>query len=173
MEKTFYLRLPGDSFYDNPFGKDSVCFLFDLENKTISLEKRSLKGSEFVSKNKLFSISKEDLATLENELKGVHEFLVKYMAHYEPADGQRFIHSVFSYGEKKIVFPDYLSNFGNNDIFKRYRYYPEADRVKFYSILRSLVYYAYKTTSVYHKDYPTSNKVHYAVKTHGEKLTLE
>lgn len=173
MEKTFYLRLPGDTYYDYPLNKDSVCFAFDLDSKTITQTRRVLKDGGFATKTKEFSISKEWLSIIEKTLEGQEEFLTKYLSKYVPADGQRFVHSVFSFGNEKIIFPDYLTNFGNNDIFKRYRYYPEEDRVKLYAIIRSLTFIAFKVTMHYHKDFPTSNKINYMIKTHGERLSLE
>lgn len=173
MEKNFYIRIPGETYYSNPLIKDSVCFVFDLENKTIALNRRSLVNGEFVTKSKSFSISREWLKIIEDTLKGEERFFKDYLPKYDAADGQRFVHSVFSYGEATILFPDYLSNFGNQDIFKRYRYYPEADRVKFYSILRSLIYIAFKVTMHHHKDFPTSGKANGVIKTRGEKLSLE
>ena len=117
MEKTFYIRIPGESYYENPLSKDSICFLFNLEEKTIVVTKRVQKDGEFVSKSKSFSISREWFSVIEKTLEGEKRFLQEYLERYEPADGQRFVHSVFSLGKEKVLFPDYLTNFGNNDIF--------------------------------------------------------
>ena len=173
METIFYIRLPGQTYYDNPYSKDSICFLFDIGKKTLEIEKRSIGDGDFVLSKETVPLEESDIKRLRNILVSHEGFLMKYMKTYIPADGKRFIHSIFSFSGTKVYFPDYLENFKRNDVFKRYRYYPNKKRVLFYAILRSLIYIAFSRSEFPDKECPITNRNAIVLRIHGEATKLE
>ena len=173
MESNFYLRIPGPSFYENPYERESVCYSFDLEKKTLLVEKRILVSKSFNSRKDLKNIPDEALATLNELISKNHSFISKCMESYVPADGKRFLHSILHYGDKSIVYPDYLNNFGSNDIFMRYEFYPEKERVALYQFIRDLAKIAFEIDGYPQKEFPTTNKIPVILRRGDENITLE
>lgn len=173
MENKFYIRIPGDTFYDNPYNKDSIGYHFNLDKKTIKVERRVIDDDGFKVFEKSYSISSDEADRLMAIFKMKDGFIFDYLDHYQIADGKRFAHSVFSVGTYKINFPDYLANFKSMDIFKRYRYYPEKERVLFYSALRYILNMAFMKTEKPKKEFPTTTKSSLAFKIDADSLSLE
>ena len=173
MESKFYLRIPGPSFYENPYERESLCYAFDLEKKTLEIERRRLASKSFEGRKELRGISDEAFSKLVTLLKEKDLFLSKCMDSYIPADGKRFLHSVFRYGEKSILYPDYLNNFGANDIFVRYEFYPERERVALYEIIRALAKTAFEIGGYPEKEFPTTNKIPAILRRQDSDITLE
>ena len=173
MESKFYLRIPGPSFYENPYERESICYSFDLERKTLQIERRRLASKNFEGRKELRDISDDAYAKLTALLNEKDLFVSKCMESYEPADGKRFLHSVFSYGDKSIIYPDYLNNFGANDIFVRYEFYPERERVALYSFIRELAKIAFEIGGHPEKEFPTTNKIPAILRRQDSDITLE
>lgn len=173
VENKFYIRIPGERFYDNPYSKESIAYHFNLDKKTIKVEKREIGDDGFKVFEQSYSISGPEAERLMKMFTMKNGFIFDYLPKYQVADGKRFSHSVFSVGKIKVNFPDYLSNFKSMDIFKRYRYYPEPERVVFYSILRSILFMAFSKTEKPKREYPTTTKSSLAFKIDADSLTLE
>ena len=173
MESKFYLRIPGPSFYENPYERESVCYSFDLEKGTLDIERRILSSKTFKTMREEKSLPENLLSKLRALLKEKRLFVSKCMESYVPADGKRFLHSVFHYGEKSIIYPDYLNNFGSNDIFVRYEFYPERERVNLYAFIRELAKAAFEVDGYPEKEFPTTNKIPVILRRMDEDITLE
>lgn len=173
MESKFYLRIPGPSFYENPYERESICYSFDLNKGVLDIEKMILASKSFKSIKEEKTLPEALLSKLNALLKEKHEFVSKCMESYVPADGKRFLHSVFHYGEKSIIYPDYLNNFGSNDIFVRYEFYPERERVSLYAFIRELVKTAFEIDGYPEKEFPTSNKIPVILRRMDEDISLE
>ena len=173
MESKFYLRIPGPSFYENPYERESVCYSFDLTNKTLLVEKRILVSKAFKSLKEEKNIPEETLKKLKELLEKNHPFVSKCMESYVPADGKRFLHSIFHYENKSIVYPDYLNNFGSNDIFMRYEFYPERERVALYGFIRNLAQIAFEIDGYPEKEFPTTNKIPVILRRGDVDIALE
>ena len=173
MESKFYLRIPGPSFYENPYERESICYSFDLSKGVLDIEKRILASKSFKTMKDEKTIPENLLSKLKTLLNEKHLFVSKCMESYVPADGKRFLHSVFSYGDKKILYPDYLNNFGSNDIFVRYEFYPERERVSLYAFIRELMKAAFEIDGYPEKEFPTSNKIPVILRRMDEDISLE
>ena len=173
MESKFYLRIPGPSFYENPYERESVCYSFDLSKGVIDIERRILASKAFKTIKEEKTIPENLLSKLNSLLSEKDTFISKCMESYVPADGKRFLHSVFHYGDKSIIYPDYLNNFGSNDIFVRYEFYPERERVNLYAFIRELAKCAFEVDGYPEKEFPTTNKIPVILRRMDEDITLE
>lgn len=173
VENKFYIRIPGDTYYDNPYNRDSICYYFNLDKKTIKVERRAIGEDGFKVTQKTYSISSDEANMILRCFTMKNGFLLDYFDHYRVADGKKFSHSILSIGIEKIYFPDYLCNFRSMDLFKRYRYYPERERVLFYSAIRFILHFAFTKTEKPKKEFPTSTKSSLAFKIDVESISLE
>jgi len=173
VENKFYIRIPGDTYYDNPYNKDSIGYHFNLDKKTIKVERRVIGDDGMKILEKTYSISSDEAAMIMRCFTMKNGFVFDYLPRYRVADGKKFSHSVFSVGPTKIYFPDYLCNFKSMDLFKRYRYYPEPERVVFYAIIRSILHIAFTKTEKPKKEFPTTTKSSLAFRIDAESLSLE
>lgn len=138
MSIRFSFIAPSNAYYEKPYNKDALLISFDDKKKTIFSESLSIRGGiRNVVKNK-YQVNKDKVASFMEYLKKEERFFRQYALAYKATDGADYLHGIMRYEKILIHAPDFLLNFGDYDIFARYRYYPDRDKVHFYEILRAI-----------------------------------
>lgn len=172
MDPLFYFAVPTNAFYKNPYSKDAIFVAFDLSKRKLHYQKISLKDGHRLLERKTFFASEEDTNALLERLSKEEDFFLSYLDVYETKEGAWYTHGFFNYKGKEVRLPDYISNFEAYDIFHRYAYYPDQERVRFYRIVREIYRFAFKAMGG-HEDLALFEKVPTAVKDGTISVMLE
>lgn len=172
MEPLFSFALPTNAFYKNPYSKDAIFVAYDPGKRKLHYQKISLKGSQRLLEKKTYCVSEADADSLSKCLAKEESFFLSYFDRYEIKEGAWYTHGFFNYKGKEVRLPDYISNFEAYDIFHRYAYYPDTERVRFYRIAREIYRFAFKAMGG-HEDLALFEKVPTAIKDGTISVMLE
>ncbi len=138
MSIRFSFIAPTNTYYEKPYSKNALLVAFDDDKKVILTQSLSIKGGiRSIAKNK-YHVNGDKVASFLEYLKKEEPFFRQYAASYKATDGSDYLHGLMRYSKLLIHAPDFLLNFGDYDIFPRYRYYPDREKVHFYEILRAI-----------------------------------
>lgn len=160
MDFLFDLILPKSSYYSFPENKESLRISLKEDDNKIILTKLLVKEGKRLIKKKEIYLKEEEKKALKDFFDKEGDLLKKGISTYKPLEGISFIHTYFQYKGNSCLLPDYLANFRADDIFHRYKYYPNQERVKFYSSVRELYKIIFKIIS-YSDNLPIFDKTPY------------
>lgn len=138
MPYLFEIVLATEAYYLHPSSKDGLYYAYDPKRQKIFMIHAYDTPKERRIERKAFSVSDERKESLEKILEEAGPSFEKEFADYEIREGASFSHGLFLYKGMARRFPDYLANFHAADIFYRYRYYPDEERVAFYTTIRKI-----------------------------------
>lgn len=164
--------MPTNAFYKNPYSKDAIFVSYDLNKRKLHYQKISLKNNQRILERKTYCVSEADAASLSDFLSKEENFFLPYFDRYVVKEGAWYTHGFLAYKGKEARLPDYIANFEAYDIFHRYAYYPDQERVRFYRIAREIYRFAFKAMGG-HEDLALFEKVPTAVKDGTISVMLE
>lgn len=172
MKFIFYFIAPTNVYYKNPYSKDSLFVGYDVAKRNLFTESIHIDRKERFLKKKIYKVNEKAHEEFMAFLIAIEKELSSLMDAYLPAEGVNYSNGLFSFNEKEVRVPDYLTNFGDYDIFRRYNYYPNKKRVRFYEFLRKFYSFAWKTIGE-HEDIAIFEKIPSAVKDGSIQVLLE
>lgn len=138
MSYLFETILPTDRFYAHPGSQEGVYYAYDAFRSKIFEIRASLSPQGLRIERKTHNVPSSKKAELASYLEKEGEAFERDFLSYKQKEAADFSHGLFSYKGEIRRFPDYLANFEEADVFYRYRYYPDPERVAFYTRLRTI-----------------------------------
>lgn len=172
MHFLFYFIAPTNAYYKNPYSRDSLFVGYDANKRTLFTESIHVDRKERFLKKKTYKVNEEKNEELMLFVKEIEDELSHSLDAYLPAEGVNYSNGLFAFKGKEVRVPDYLANFGDYDIFRRYNYYPDKKRVRFYELLRKFYAFAWNTIGE-HEDIAIFEKIPSAVKDGSIQVPLE
>ena len=172
MKFLFYFIAPTNAYYKNPYSKDSFFVGYEPEKRVLFTEAIRIDRKERFLKKRIFKIKEEKNESFLLFAKEVENELLISLESYFPAEGVNYSNGLFAFKGKEVRVPDYLANFGDYDIFRRYNYYPDKKRVHFYELLRKFYSFAWEIIGE-HEDIAIFEKIPSAVKDGSIRVLLE
>jgi len=169
MKITFVL--PDENYYEKPSKKGSLIYLLDFETKKITIQKSHLDEEKRVGTLQEYPLLERENTTILSAIGNIEKWQ-EIIKTYTRKDGLCNSHTLIKINEFSCYIPDYLANFGELDIFDRYRFYPEKERVDFYKGVRIILKLLFERFG-YPKEKPISLKPYYALRNNEEAYRLE
>ncbi len=144
MPNLFSFIVPSNRYYQHPESKDSLFVVCDDEMKKLLTKHLSVDGQKRTIVKGESYIKTDEKKAFEEYMAKEESFFFDYAKEYAKSPNIWHSFGILTYKGVSVRIPDYLSNFGDYDIFSRYDYYPDKDKVRFFAIARRIYSFAFK-----------------------------
>lgn len=162
--------LPDASYYENPAKKGSVSYRLDFEAGKIAIQASHLEKGRRVGSYNEYPLSEIEAKRFLSAMGEADEYR-RSIENYAVEDGLGNCHTLLAFDGASCYIPDYLANFGELDIFDRYRYFPKQEKVAFYQRTRALLKLLFERFG-YPPEKPIFLKTHYALRNNENAYRL-
>ena len=152
MPNLFSFIVPSNRYYQHPESKDSLLVVCDDGMKKLITKELHVNGQKRTIVKGEAYIKTDDKAAFEEYMTKEEDFFLEYAKKYAKSPNIWHSFGILTYKGISVRIPDYLSNFGDYDIFSRYDYYPDKEKVRFFAIARKIYSFAFKTIGGRHED---------------------